>query len=249
MENHISEGIELQHEVGTQQGIISFRGVSKVFPGADALTNVSIEVPKGQVIGLLGPNGSGKSTFLKLIAGLHRPTRGLVLINGRIPDRTTKSHVAYLPEVDHIYPWMTVEKSLQFVGSFYKDWDAARADRLVDFFELPRRNRVGKMSKGMRAKLRLIVVLARSSSIILLDEPLSGIDPPSRTRIVDALLSEFDSGEQTIILSTHEVLETESLFDRLIFLADGHVRLEGEAEALRQRYGSSVQDLFKEVLK
>lgn len=240
--------LEQQHGEEVLDGIISFRGVSKKFPGADALAEVTVDVPKGQVIGLLGPNGSGKSTFLKLIAGLHRPTRGQVFVGGRMPDRATKSYVAYMPEVDHIYPWMTVARSLRFVGSFYKDWDVERAERLVDFFELPRRNRVGKLSKGMRAKLRLIVVLARSSSILLLDEPLSGIDPPSRIRIVDALLSEFDSGEQTIILSTHEVLETESLFDRLIFLADGRVRLEGEVEALRQRYGTSVQGLFKEVL-
>lgn len=234
------------HEV--KDAIISFRNVTKRFPGADALTDVTVDVPKGQVIGLLGPNGSGKSTFLKLIAGLHRPTQGQVLVGGRVPDRETKSYVAYMPEVDHIYPWMTVGRAMQFIGSFYKDWDAERAERLIDFFELPRRNRVGKLSKGMRAKLRLTTVLARASSIILLDEPLSGIDPPSRIRIVDALLSEFDSGEQTIILSTHEVMETESLFDRLIFLVNGQIRLEGDVEELRRRYGTSVQGLFKEVL-
>lgn len=233
----------------SDQALISFRGVTKLFPGADALKDVSVDVPKGQVIGLLGPNGSGKSTFLKLIAGLHRPTKGEVLIDGVAPNRSTKQSVAYLPEVDHIYPWMTVERSLRFVSSFYNDWDQQKAERLLDFFKLPRKNRVGKMSKGMRGKLRLVVVLARSASVILLDEPLSGIDPPSRIAIVDALVSEFESGEQTIILSTHEVLETESLFDRLIFLNQGKVALEGDVEELRQRYSSSVQDLFKEVLK
>lgn len=228
---------------------ISFQAVSKTFPGAEALKNVTVSIPKGQVIGLLGPNGSGKSTFLKMIAGLHRPTRGTVLVNGRTPDRNTKSLVAYLPEVDHIYPWMTVERSLRFVGSFYQDWDEQKADRLLEFFGLPRQSRVGKLSKGMRAKLRLTVVLARSAPIVLLDEPLSGIDPPSRVRIVDALLAEFDTSGQTMILSTHEVLETEALFDRLIFLVNGEVRLEGEAEELRRRYGSSIQDVFKEVVE
>lgn len=232
-----------------QQGVITFQNVTKVFPGADALNGVSVEILKGQVIGLLGPNGSGKSTFLKLIAGLHRPTSGSVLVNGVAPNRDTKSMVAYLPEVDHIYPWMTVEGSLRFVSSFYRDWDMATANRLLDFFKLPRKNRVGKLSKGMRGKLRLIIVLARRASVILLDEPLSGIDPPSRVAIVDALLSEFQSGEQTIILSTHEVLESEPLFDRLIFLNQGRIALEGDVEDLRQRYNASVQDLFKEVLK
>lgn len=233
----------------TAQTLIEFRNVTKLFPGADALKNVSVDIQKGRVVGLLGPNGSGKSTFLKLIAGLHRPTRGEVYVSGESPGRTTKDLVAYLPEVDHIYPWMTVEQSLNFISSFYKDWDQEKAERLLEFFKLPRRNRVGKLSKGMRGKLRLIVVLARSAPVVLLDEPLSGIDPPSRVSIVDALVSEFDAGEQTIIISTHEVLETESLFDSLIFLYQGEIALQGDVDALRQQYGTSVQDLFKEVIR
>lgn len=230
------------------EDFIVFQDVSKIFPGAEALRNVTINIPKGQVVGLLGPNGSGKSTLLKLIAGLHRPTRGRVFINGRTPNRSTKAFVGYMPEVDHLYPWMSVERCIQFVSAFYEDWDEKRARRLLEFFELPLRQRVGKLSKGMRAKMRLSIVLARDASIILLDEPLSGIDPPSRVRIVDALLSEFQSGEQTIILSTHEVLETESLFEQLIFLSNGQVKLTGDVDALRQQYECSIQDLFEEVV-
>lgn len=231
------------------RALITFRRVAKIFPGAEALRDVSVDIPKGKVVGLLGPNGSGKSTFLKLIAGLHRPTRGEVLIEGTAPGRSTKELVAYMPEVDHIYPWMSVEESLRFVSSFYKDWDDEKAQRLLDFFQLPRKNRVGKLSKGMRGKLRLLLVLARSAPVVLLDEPLSGIDPPSRISIVDALVSEFESGQQTIILSTHEVLETEALFDRLIFLSQGMIALEGDVDELRHKYGASVQELFKEVVK
>lgn len=234
---------------GSQQPLIEFRNVTKLFPGADALKGVSVKIPKGQVVGLLGHNGSGKSTFLKLIAGLHRPTRGEVFVAGESPGRNTKTKVAYMPEVDHIYPWMTVERSLSFVSSFYKDWNHEKAERLLDFFKLPRRNRVGKLSKGMRGKLRLTMVMARSAPVVLLDEPLSGIDPPSRVSIVDALVSEFEAGDQTIIISTHEVLETESLFDSLIFLNEGEIALLGDVDTLRQQYGASVQDLFKEVMK
>lgn len=231
------------------RSLIRFDHVSKSFPGADALKDVTVEIPKGRVVGLLGPNGSGKSTFLKLIAGLHRPTRGEVFVAGEPPGRRTKELVAYLPEVDHIYPWMTVECSLNFLSAFYKDWDGAKAERLLDFFKLPRRHKVGKLSKGMRGKLRLTAVLARSAPVVLLDEPLSGIDPPSRVSIVDALVREFDAGEQTIIISTHEVLETESFFDSLIFLHQGRIALQGDVDTLRQRYGASVQDLFKEVIQ
>lgn len=232
----------------TANPMVEFRGVHKRFPGAEALRGVSFALPTGQIIGLLGPNGSGKSTLLKLAAGLYRPNAGTVLIAGRPPDRRTKAMVAYSPEVDHLYPWMTVRETLRFVGAFFDDWDEQRADRLREFMGLRSGQKVGAMSKGMRARLRLVLALARSAPLVLLDEPLSGIDPPSRRRIVDAIVSEYRAGQQTIIISTHEVLETEPLFDYLLMLQAGIVKLQGDAEELRARYGTSVQGIMEEVL-
>lgn len=227
--------------------IIRIENVSKSFPGADALRGLSVDIPQGKFVGLLGPNGSGKSTLLKLIAGLHYPDEGRVLIEGKSPGRATKARIAYLPEVDHLYPTMTVRQTLDFMGAFFADWSQERAERLVDFMDLPRTAKVGQMSKGMRCRLRLVVTLARSAPVVLLDEPLSGIDPPSRNRIVKAILSEYISGEQTMILSTHEIHESEPLFEQLLFLDHGKLILQGDAEALRQEYGKSIRDLLEEV--
>lgn len=238
-----------QNQFDSGEPVVRFENVTKRFPGADALRGISVSIPKGSILGLLGPNGSGKSTFLKLIAGLYRPDHGRVLVEGEPPSRKTKARVAYLPEIDHLYPWMRVEQSLRFVSAFYPDWDDEKAQRLLEFMELPPTARVGSMSKGMRGRLRLIVALARSASVILLDEPLSGIDPPSRNRIVKAILSEYVSGEQTLILSTHEILESEPLFEHLLFLGEGKVVLEGQAEALRTKYGKSIQDLMEEIYR
>lgn len=229
--------------------LVVCQDVHKRFPGAEALRGVSLELPRGEIVGLLGPNGSGKSTLLKLIAGLHRPTSGRVLVAGRQPDRTTKALVSYSPEIDHTYPWMTVEATIRFVSSFYEDWDEERAASMLDFMGLKPRQKVGKLSKGTRARLRLVLALARSADLILLDEPLSGIDPPSRARIVRAILSEYKAGEQTIIISTHEVLEAEPLFDRLLMLEAGFIKLEGSAEQLRERYGRSVQGIMEEIFE
>lgn len=225
----------------------TLRAVSKRFPGAEALNQVTLAIPRGQITGLLGPNGSGKSSLLKLIAGLYRPTAGEVLVNGRVPDQQTKAQIAYLPEIDHLYPWMTVAETLTFVRAFYADWDRNREGSLLEFMGLPTGQRVGKLSKGMRARLRLVLTMACNTSLILLDEPLSGIDVPSRSRIVEAILGQFQAGEQTILLSTHEVLETEAMFDRLVLLEGGQVKLEGSADELRDRYGKSVRDLLEEV--
>lgn len=227
--------------------IVICRDVEKRFPGAEALRGVSLDLPTGAIVGLLGPNGSGKSTLLKLMAGLYRPTSGTVLVAGLVPDRRTKALVSYLPEVDHLYPWMTVEDSIEFVRSFFIDWSDERARALVDFMKLEPRKKIGTMSKGTRARLRLVLSLARSAPLVLLDEPLSGIDPPSRSRIVEAILSEYRAGEQTIVVSTHEVLEMEPLFDRLVLLENGVVKLHGDAEQLRAEYGRSVQGIMEEV--
>lgn len=241
------------HSVAPQAGhdevqpIIRVENVSKSFPGADALRDLTIDIPKGKLVGLLGPNGSGKSTLLKLIAGLHRPDNGRILIEGKSPGRETKARVAYLPEVDHLYPTMTVTQTLDFIGAFFADWSRERADKLVEFMDLPPAARVGRMSKGMRVRLRLVITLARSAPVVLLDEPLSGIDPPSRSRIVKAILSEYISGEQTMILSTHEIHESEPLFETLLFLDHGKLILQGDAEALRQQHDKSIRDLLEEV--
>lgn len=227
--------------------LVVFEDVHKRFPGANALRGVSLTLPRGEIVGLLGPNGSGKSTLLKLMAGLHRPTSGRVLVAGRVPDRKTKAIVSYSPEIDHAYGWMTVEATVNFVRSFFSDWDDERAASLLDFMDLKPNQKVGKLSKGTRARLRLVLALSRSADLILLDEPLSGIDPPSRVRIVQAILSEYEAGQHTIVISTHEVLEAEPLFDRLIMLEKGRIKLQGSAEQLRERYGTSVQGMMEEV--
>lgn len=232
---------------GPAETLVAFRDVHKRFPRTDALKGVTLNLPAGQIVGLLGPNGSGKSTMLKLMVGLHRPTSGTVTVSGRPPDRTTKAQVAYLPEVDHLYGWMTVKETIRFVRGFYEDWDDERAGALLDFMNLDEGKKVAHLSKGMRARLKLVLALARSARLVLLDEPLSGIDPPSRSRIVQAILSEYRFGEQTIVLSTHEVLEAESLFERLIMLDEGRIRLDGDAEQLRREYGRSIQGIMEHI--
>ncbi|HEX6989601.1 MAG TPA: ABC transporter ATP-binding protein [Bacillota bacterium] len=231
-----------------QTPVLEFQDVHKRYPGVEALRGVSLTLPRGVIVGLLGANGSGKSTLIKLAAGLLRPNQGHVRVLGMEPGRRTKARVAYLPEVDHLYPWMTVAETLNFVRRFYKDWQAERERLLLNELGLPERQRVGALSKGMRARLRLVLALSRAAELILLDEPLAGIDPPSRAKIVRAILGAYRAGEQTLLVSTHEVLETESLFDRVLVIARGQVLLDGDADQLRSDSGRSIQGLLEEVL-
>ena len=189
----------------------------------------------------------GKSTMLKLIAGLYRPDAGTVTVDGEEPSPRTKAKVAYLPEIDHLYGWMTVRQILEYVRSFYEDWDEARCRELVQFMGLDPAARVRGLSKGMRARLKIVVAMSRPAPVVLLDEPLSGIDPPSRSRVLQAIVSEFREDSQTVVMSTHDVAESENLFSEVVFLKAGRVIARGDADQLRAERGKSIRDLFEEV--
>jgi len=229
--------------------LVVARDLAKRFGRVDAVNGITVEIPRGQIVGLVGPNGSGKSTFLKLIAGLLRPDRGEILVAGRRPGLATKRLVAYEPEGDCLYDWMTVQQIMEFVAVQVPDWDSDKARSLLSFLNLREQlaTRIRNLSNGMRARVKLLITLSRNAPLTLLDEPLSGIDPTSRLRIIQSLVSEFRLGEQTIILSTHEVAETEGIFDRVIFLEKGQIKIDGDAQELRARYGCSIQRIFEEV--
>jgi ABC-2 type transport system ATP-binding protein len=223
------------------------RDLRKKYPGTEALKGIDLTLPKGEICGLLGPNGSGKSTLLKCVIGLLQADSGTIEIFGQKPSRHTKAQIAFVPEIDNLYRWMTVQETIDFISTFYEDWEPQRVPDLLDFMRLEPEKRVSSLSKGMRARLKLILTLARTAPLVLLDEPFSGIDPSSRDRIVEGIVREFKSEEQTMIISTHAVGDTEQLFDSVVFLDEGTVNLQGNAEDLRVRYRKSINDLFKEV--
>lgn len=227
--------------------MIELSGIHKKYLLKHALTGVDLQIRKGQIVGLLGPNGSGKSTLLKMMAGLIYPTSGLIRINGREPDVHNKQRVAYLPEIDHLYGWMTVKETLSFLSVFYHDWQADKAAEMLLSMELDENQKVRNLSKGMRARLKLIAALSRRVPLILLDEPFSGIDPSSRAKIIRSILNEFQSEEQTILLSTHSVNESEPMFDEVIFLQEGRIRIFDSTENLRAEYGCSLEKIWEKV--
>ncbi|NLY90855.1 MAG: ABC transporter ATP-binding protein [Firmicutes bacterium] len=229
--------------------VVMLEKVEKRYPLTKALDGVSLTIDRGQVVGLLGHNGSGKTTLLKIIAGLKNPTNGRVRVFGLAPGVETKKRVAYLPEVNTYYGWMTVDELINFVKAFHPDLDLEKAAGLKTFMNLNGAVKIGALSKGQQARLKLVVGLARQADLMLLDEPLAGIDPPSRARILEALVGEFRQEGQTIIISTHEVKEAEAIFDHVVFLRKGRIVLEGEAETLRAETGHSMEELFGEVLE
>ncbi len=229
--------------------MIEFKGVSKQFGNTKALDNISVNYSKGKIIGLFGPNGSGKSTTLKMIASLNKPDSGEILIFGRKPSKETREIVSYLPEIDYIYPWMTIRDAANFMRGFYGDWDEGKYKELMEFLRLEPDMVIKKISKGMRAKVKLLLCFSRNAEVVLLDEPLSGIDILTRDKIIETIIRDYRAGEQTIIISTHEIQEIESLVDDAVFIGRGKVILQGEAEKLRNENGLSLVELMKEVYR
>lgn len=228
--------------------MIEFKNVTKNFGSTVALNNVSLVFPRGKIIGLFGPNGAGKSTSIKLMIGLNRPDSGEVLIDGEKP-QNKKHDIAYLPEIDHLYSWMNIAQAADFTRTFYADWDEAKYRDLIKFLNLNEDMKISRISKGQRAKAKLLLTVSRRAPYLLMDEPLSGIDILTREEVINTLIRDYREGEQTIIISTHEIAEVESLVDEVVFLNQGQVTLNGNAEDLRVQRGMSLVELMKEAFR
>lgn len=228
--------------------IVKFTNVTKKYLGQVALNNVSFDLPRGKIVALVGPNGSGKSTMLKLAAGLTRPTQGSVTIRGKTANRRIAAEVAYLSESDFLYPFFTVEETIKFNAGLFADFDPQKAKEILRFMQLEPDKKVRHLSKGNRGRLKILLALSRRAPLLLMDEPLSGLDPLVRDSIIKSMISYLDLQEQTVFMSTHEVSEVEPILDLVISLREGQIMGTEEVENIRERHGLSLVDWMKETL-
>lgn len=227
--------------------MIELEQVTKRYFLTKALKGISLRVEGGRVVGILGENGSGKSTLLKILAGVTRATSGEVRLFGEPVSRRTRTFTSYLPEINPFYSWMRVTEQLEFLSAFYPGWDRTKQAELLTLMGLSGDAKVGELSRGQQARLKVVAAFAWPSRLVLMDEPLGSIDPPSRRRIVKALFDQYRIGEQTVLVSTHLVDEVEEVVEEVIYLRQGEVALQGNADQLRQERGKSLLDLFEEV--
>ncbi len=230
------------------EDIIEIRGVSKSYRNKTALDDLSLNIKKGGVIGILGPNGSGKTTLIKILTGLLIANKGEVIIDGKKPGVYTKSIVSYLPDRNFLYDWMSIKDAIGFYKDFFQDFDEKKAIDLIEFMDLNTDMKVKELSKGMHEKLNLSLVLARNAKVYIIDEPIAGVDPVARDQILDAIVKNYNK-ESTMIITTHLVRDMENLFDDVAFLRDGRIELIGNAETLREEKGMQIDDLYKEIFR
>ena len=228
--------------------IIEIKGLTKSYLNKKALNNISIDMEKGKVIGILGPNGSGKTTMIKILTGILRASKGEVLIDGKEPGVYTKSIVSYLPDRNFLYNWMSIQDSINFYKDFYQDFDENKAYELLEFMKLQRDMKITSLSKGMTEKLNLTLVLSRRAKVYVLDEPIAGVDPVARDQILDAIIKNYNQ-DSTMIITTHLVRDMENIFDDVIFLRDGEIHSMGNAEELRETNNMQIDDLYKKIFE
>ncbi len=218
---------------------IQIAGVSKRLGTSSVLSDLTLRVPTGSTTALLGRNGAGKTTLMRILSGLLPRDRGRVSVLGLDPGRwprAVKARIGYVAESSHFHPRWRVADALDLVRSLRKNtWDAAEARRLLRLFDLPKHQRIGRLSKGHKAELALVLALANRPDLILLDEPASGLDPVVRREVLAALVDAIHAEGRTVFLASHRLEDVERLADRIAFLGHGRILLEGNAEEIRSQ--------------
>lgn len=228
--------------------IVKFKNITKSYGKKIALDNVSFTLKKGKIIGLLGPNGSGKTTIIKLINDLLKPDSGTIEINGEKPGIESKKIVSYLPERTYLNMNVSVKELLKYFSDFYKDFDMNRAKELLDKLKINPEEELKTMSKGTKEKVQLILVMSRNADLYVLDEPIGGVDPAGRDYILDTILTNF-SQDSSILISTHLISDIERILDEVIFIKDGKIILDDNADDIREKEGKTIDALFREEFK
>jgi ABC-2 type transport system ATP-binding protein len=227
--------------------VLKCENLVKVYSGCRAVDGLNLELDAGRIYALLGPNGSGKSTFMKMVVGLIKPTEGKIYLDGEEVSDKTRARITYMPTENYFYNYMRIKDIASFYKDFYNDFDEDRMYGLLDRMELHFDGKVRNMSTGMLAKLKLAVAMARNSRVILLDEPLNGIDIIAREQVMNTITG-CNNEDKIIIVSSHLVDELEHAAGGAVFIKDGRVVMAGNTEDIRSyNDNKSLVDLYKEI--
>jgi ABC-2 type transport system ATP-binding protein len=220
--------------------IIETKKLKKDYGGNAAVDGIDLEVERGSIHGFLGRNGSGKTTTIKMLLGLTHPTSGEARVFGLRPeDRKEgvriRQRVGFVSEDKGMYDFVKVGQMISFTRSFFPNWDREMEQRLIALFELPLKQSVKNLSKGMRTKLALLVALPRRADLLVLDEPTEGLDPAITEDVLQILVG-LAAGGTTVFFSSHRLSEVEQIADHVSIIERGRIVVEGALDDLKENY-------------
>jgi len=217
--------------------IYQINNLSKYYGKFRALDDVSLRLEKGKIIGLLGKNGAGKSTLMRCMLGLLHHQGEVMLGERKLSHRDHRifEDVAFIPDVNGLDDRLTVRQTIDYIRGVNDRWNEERAQKLLATSNLPLKKKVGKLSKGMKTKLYLLITLSLDVRYLLLDEPTLGLDIAFRKEFFNTILGEFFDEDKTILISTHQAEEVEDLLQEVIFIDNGRILLHEDMENLKNR--------------
>lgn len=209
--------------------MIEVKGLEKSFDGFKALNGVDMHVKKGAIYGLVGPNGAGKSTLIRHLTGIYRPDAGEILVAGEkvYENRTVKAKMAYIP--DDLFYFMQADtmEMKRFYEGLYPQFDSKLFYRMQEFFpSIDVKRNIRRLSKGMQKQVAFWLAICCKPELMILDEPVDGLDPVMRRQIWSILMSEVAENEMTVLVSSHNLRELEDVCDHVGIMHQGRIRVE-----------------------
>ena len=220
--------------------MLELNNITKTFGTSKALDDLTMHVPKGAVYGLVGPNGAGKSTAIRCALGVYRPDSGTVTLDGEpvSANPEAKVRIASIPDDVFYYPSATLEDMRKFYRGVYPNFDDKLFDRLYEVFQLPKNGQIRRFSKGMQKQAAFHLSICTRPDVLILDEPVDGLDPVMRRQVWSLILSEVAQRETTVLISSHNLRELEDICDHVGIMDKGKMLLE---RSLVDMQGSTVK--------
>ncbi len=220
--------------------MLNMQEVTKTFGDFIALNNLSMHVPKGAVYGLVGPNGAGKSTAIRLLTGVYRPDWGEITLDGQkiYENPEVKTRISYIPDEIFFFPSASLEEMRKYYKGFYPKFDDELFNRLYDVFQLPKKGQIRRFSKGMQKQAAFHLSICTRPDVLILDEPVDGLDPVMRRQVMSLILSDVAQRETTVLISSHNLRELEDVCDHVGIMDKGQMLLE---KSLASMQGNTVK--------
>ena len=220
--------------------MLEMKNITKTFGDFAALKDLSMTIPKGTVYGLVGPNGAGKSTAIRLLVGVYRPDCGEITMEDRpiYENPAAKQRIGYIPDDIFYFPSATLEDMRRYYRGLYPDFDDELFERLYEVFNLPRKGQLRRFSKGMQKQAAFHLAICCRPEVLILDEPVDGLDPVMRRQVWSLILSDVAQRGTTVLISSHNLRELEDICDHVGIMDHGHMLLE---RSLADMQGSTVK--------
>ncbi len=226
--------------------MLESRSITKRFGSKAAVNSISLRLEPGHIYAMLGPNGSGKTTWMKMAAGLIKPTEGDMLFEGAPVGISSRRRIAYMSTEPYFYTWMSIRDVGVYYRDFFDDFSPEKYADLLKKMDLTEDLKTRSLSSGMMAKLKIAVTLARDAAVYMLDEPFNGIDLLARDEIRQSIL-ENAAENKILLLSSHLVEEMETIADQAIYIKNGCLADRVDLEELRDQRGLSMADRYREI--